>query len=382
MAGLDPRIAESIVEFADYAHRSSLPPTPGKEPPSPPTGPGRVWYEIEQVYPGTSGLIMNSFMTQKVPGHMLGDYLRNTAFALTSDEHVKKLFDEISPPIPLLAPKDAAPSPPIRQVNAAGAAPSPGTKDPAPGAKDPAPVAKDPAPAAKSGSAGNVVSPNPAAAEEPALRWSRVQLFNGVPLLEVTGPTISPADRLLDFEHVFDWATRWVPDTAVVEAPPTVRGVDVWKAYFEFRHRVVRARDDIDYTLVVREFLARFSDASLHLGATVQAFYPPGAPHWSSVVGLGMAEAGGAIVVSKVTADSDPEKAGVKRGMQLLEIDGRPAAQVLDTLVTCLRTFESNASPQRAPTRSRCCSPVRSGARRSSRSRRTSRRRARRARSS
>jgi carboxyl-terminal processing protease len=99
---------------------------------------------------------------------------------------------------------------------------------------------------------------------------------------------------------------------------------------------------------VVREFLARFCDASLHLGATVKAFYPPGAPHWSSVIGLGMAETGGTFVVSKVTADSDPEKAGVKRGMQLLEIDGRPAAQVLDTLATCLRTFDSNASPQRA----------------------------------
>jgi len=355
MAGLDPRIAESIVEFADYTYKASLPPTPGKEPPAPPTGPGRVWYEIEQVYPGTSGLIMNSLMTQKIPGHMLGDYLRNTAFALTSDEHVKALFDGISPPIPLLAPKDAVPSPAIRQVNAAGAAPATGAKDPAqpakdpaPAAKEPPPAAKDPVPPAKDGSAGDVVNPNPAAAEEPALRWSRVQLFNGVPLLEVTGPPISPADRLLDFEHVFDWTTRWVPDSAIVELPPTVRGVDVWKAYFEFRHRVVRARDDIDYTLVVREFLARFSDASLHLGATVKAFYPPGSPHWSSIIGLGMAEAGGTIVVSKVTADSDPEKAGVKRGMQLLEIDGRPAAQVLDTLATCVRTFESNASPQRA----------------------------------
>jgi C-terminal processing protease CtpA/Prc len=348
MAGLDPRISESIVEFADYTYKASLPPTPGKEPPAAPTGSGRVWYEIEQVYPGTSGLLMNSVTTQKIPGHMLGDYLRNTAFALTSDEHVKTLFDGISPPIPLLAPKDAVPSPAIHQVNAAGAAPAPGAKDPAQPAKDPAQPAKDPAPAAKDGSAGDVVNANPAAAEEPALRWSRVQLFNGVPLFEVTGSPISPADRLLDFEHVFDWTTRWVPDSAVVELPPTVRGVDVWKAYFEFRHRVVRARDDIDYTLVVREFLARFCDASLHLGATVKAFYPPGAPHWSSVIGLGMAETGGTFVVSKVTADSDPEKAGVKRGMQLLEIDGRPAAQVLDTLATCLRTFDSNASPQRA----------------------------------
>src|SRR5262249_39497519 len=178
--------------------------------------------------------------------------------------------------------------------------------------------------------------------------WSRVQYFNGVPLFEMAGPPIPPADRLLDFEHVFDWATRWVPDGAVVETPPQVRGVDVWKAYFEFRHRVVRARDDIDYTLVIREFLARFGDASLHLGTTTKAFYPPGAPHWSSVVGLGFAEAGGAILVSKVTAESDPEKAGVRRGMQLLEVDGRPAAQVLETLAACLSTFDSSASAQRS----------------------------------
>jgi hypothetical protein len=163
MAGLDPRIAESIVEFADYSYKASLPPTPGKDPPAPPTGPGRVWYEIEQVYPGTSGLIMNSLMTQKIPGHMLGNYLRNTAFALTSDEHVKALFDGISPPIPLLAPKDAVPSPAIHQVNAAGAAPATGAKDPAQPGKDPAhaakeppPAAKDPAPPATDGSAGDV----------------------------------------------------------------------------------------------------------------------------------------------------------------------------------------------------------------------------------
>ena len=344
MAGLDPRIAESIVEYANYVYKASLPLTPGKDPLGSPTGPGRVWHQIEQVYPGTSGLLMNSLATQKVAGHMLGDYLRNTAFALTSDEHVKKLFDEISPPIPLLAAKDATPSPPLKSIGPGG--------PPAP--KDPAPAPKDPAPAPQDG-AGGAASANPAAkgggapvAEEPALRWSRVQLFNGVPLFEMSGPPIPATDRLLDFEHVFDWATRWVPDGAVVESPPTVRGVDVWKIYFEFRHRVVRARDDIDYTLVMREFLARFADASLHVGTTTKAFFPPGSPHWSSVVGLSFAEVGGAILVSKVTADSEPEKAGVKRGMQLLEVDGRPAAQVLDTLGECLRTFESSSSVQRA----------------------------------
>jgi C-terminal processing protease CtpA/Prc len=355
MAGLDPRIADSIVEYADYVHKSSQPPTPGKDPPGPPTGPGRVWYDIEQVYPGTSGLVMNSLATQKVPGHMLGDYLRNTAFALTSDEHVKKLFDEISPPIPLLAAKDVAPSPPLKSIGVGG---PPAPKQPAPAPKDPAPAPKEPAPAPKEpapGAPGGAASANPPAkdggapaAEEPTLRWSRVQLFNGVPLFEMAGAPIPATDRLLDFEHVFDWATRWVPDGAVVESPPSVRGVDVWKAYFEFRHRVVRARDDIDYTLVMREFLARFADASLHVGTTTKAFFPPGAPHWSSVVGLSFAEVGGSILVSKVTADSEPEKAGVKRGMQLLEVDGRPAVQVLDTLAVCLRTFESCSSPQRA----------------------------------
>jgi C-terminal processing protease CtpA/Prc len=351
MAGLDPRIAESIVEYAEYVNKAAQPPTPGKDPPGPPTGPGRVWYDIEQVYPGTSGLVMNSLATQKVPGHMLGDYLRNTTFALTSDEHVKKLFDAISPPIPLLAAKDATPSPPLKSIGAGG---PPAPRAPGPGGKEPAPAPKEPAPAPQDG-AGGTANANPAAkdggapaAEEPALRWSRVQLFNGVPLFEMAGAPIPATDRLLDFEHVFDWATRWVPDGAVVESPPSVRGVDVWKTYFEFRHRVVRARDDIDYTLVMREFLARFADSSLHVGTTTKAFFPPGAPHWSSVVGLSFAEVGGSILVSKVTADSEPEKAGVKRGMQLLEVDGRPAGQVLDTLAECLRTFESCSSTQRS----------------------------------
>lgn len=313
MAGLDPRILESIAEYADFFYRSYLLPT--KEPPAPPTGPGRVWYDLDQVYKGTTMFILNSLAAQKLPAHMLGEFFRTTAFAATEDEHVKKLFDGISPPIPLLAEKDVEPGQVLKATMQS--APTKG-------------------------------APPTTTEVETILRHSRITLFNGVRIYETVGPAIAPADRQQEFEYIFDLATRIAPDGKVADVPPVVRGLDVWKLYFEFRHRVVRARDDVDYMMVVREFLSRFADHHMNIGPSQTTPLPPGSPVFRSVVGLSFTQIGSGIFVKKVTPDTEPGKAGITAGMELLTVDGRPASDTLDTLATYLRTFFSMPSTQYA----------------------------------
>lgn len=294
-AGLDPRILDSLVEYADFHFKTEI--APVNPPPPQPNGPGRIWCQFQQLYPGIPGFVVNLLTAQKLPAHMVGAYLRQAAVEATSDPKVAELFDALSPPEPLLAEKDVEPGAPLR-----------------------------------SGS---------------PLRPSRVTLFNGVPVLEAAGEPIAPFDRLSDFEHVFDISTGIEPGDVVAD-PPTVSGHDLAKLYFEFRSRIVRARDNIDYVLTLREFLGRFGDRALAIGVSKETPKPPGQPSWTSVFGLGFAECDGRIFVSKVTKDTPPEAAGIKTGMELLTIDGRPATRTLDLLADFQSTFDSEPSEQRA----------------------------------
>jgi C-terminal processing protease CtpA/Prc len=294
-AGLDPRILDSLVEYADYNFRAVvMPQTP---PPAPPTGPGRMWLQFEQIYPGVPAFVLNLLTTQKLPGHLVGDFLRRSAVEATQDPKVARLFDAICPPEPLLAAKD--------------------------------------------------VEPSATLTPDSLLRRSRVTLFNGVPVLEAIGDPIAPNDRLADFENVFEFATSIEPADVVAD-PPTVAGQDLAKLYFEFRSRILRARDNIDFILTLREFLGRFGDRSLSLGPTQKMPRPPGQPQWFSVYGIGVAQNGTRIFVRKITAGSPPEAAGIKAGMELLAIDGRPAELTQELLVDVSRTFDSVPSEQRA----------------------------------
>lgn len=294
-AGLDPRILESLYEYAEFHFKTEI--SPVNPPPPMPTGPGRMWCQFQEIYPGIPSFVLNLLTTQKLPGHMVGDFLRKSAVDATGDPKIAVLFDAISPPEPLLAANDVEPSPPL-------------TPD----------------------------SP---------LRRSRITLFNGVPVLDAAGDPIAPLDRLYEFNGVFDMTTRIVPGDVVAD-PPSVSGQDIAGLYFEFRSRIVRARDNVDYLMTLREFLARFGDRSLAIGISQKLPRPPGQPSWFSVFGIGLAQCGGKICVSKVTPDTPPAKAGVKPGMELLSIDGRPAARTLELLVDVQRTFDSVPSEQRA----------------------------------
>jgi C-terminal processing protease CtpA/Prc len=294
-AGLDPRIPDSLVEYADFHFKTEI--APVNPPPPLPNGPGRMWCQFQELYPGIPGFVVNQLTAQKLPGHMVGAFLRHAAVEDTSDPKVALLFDAISPPEPLLAEKDLEPGEPLR----------PGSP----------------------------------------LRPSRVSLFNGVRVLDTVGDPIAPFDRLYEFEHVFDLATSIEPGDIVAD-PPSVSGHDLAKLYFEFRSRIVRARDNIDFILTLREFLGRFGDRSLAIGISKDTPIPPGQPFWTSVFGLGFAENGGKLYVSKVTPATPPEAAGIKTGMELLTIDGRPAARTLELLADVQRTFDSVASEQRA----------------------------------
>jgi C-terminal processing protease CtpA/Prc len=294
-AGLDPRILQSLYEYAEFHFKTEI--SPVNPPPPMPSGPGRMWCQFQEIYPGIPSFVLNELMTQKIPGHMVGDFLRRTAVALTEDKKVADLFNAITPPEPLLAANDVEPGPPL-------------TPD----------------------------SP---------LRRSRITLFNGVPVLDMAGDPIAPLDRLSDFDQVFDMATSIEP-VDVVADPPSVAGHDLAGLYFEFRSRIVRARDNADFLMTFREFLGRFGDRSLAIGVNQKMQRPPGQPYWFSVFGIGVAQCGDRIFVSKVTPDTPPEKAGVKPGMELLAIDGRPAARTLELLVAVQRTFDSVPSEQRA----------------------------------
>lgn len=297
-AGLDPRILESLTEYVNHSLAIERARAQKAEPPPPPTGPGAAWVQLESVYPGTTSFILNNLSSQKVPGHALGKVIRQIALDATEDAQVARIFDVIAPVEPILAVDDVKP--------------------------------------------GELVVPTL------PLRAGRLTLFNGTPVLDADGEAIPALERLADFDKIFEMLAVTVPDSKVRNEPPVVREIDLWPLYFEFRPRILKARDNLDYYLVFREFLGRFKDRSIAVRTTPALPIPPGSPMWSSIFGLGFARIGDRIYVAKVTPDSEPAKAGLSPGLEVATIDGRAAVLVHELLVDVVQTFDSCPSRQRA----------------------------------
>ncbi len=300
-AGLDPRILDSLTDYAMYlVHVQQAGATKGAQPPPPPTGHGQVWYQLEELYPGTTTFILNNLSSRRVPAHALGDVVREIAASATEDPQVRRLFDSIATTEPMISATEIEPGPPVIPTS--------------------------------------------------PLRPGRLQLFNGTPLLDVEGEPISQADRIADFDYVFEAIALTTPAARrqIRSEPPSVREVDLWKLYFEFRPRILKARDNLDYFLVLREFLARFKDRSIALRQTPALPVTPGSAMWSSVVGVAFARAGERVYVAKVTPGTAPAAAGVLPGLEVVSVDGRPAVTVHDLLTRFVETFDSSPSRQRA----------------------------------
>ena len=297
--GLDPRILESINDYGMYLFRQEVQRlTPGaKDPPLPEAG-GNCWLQLETFYPGTTSFLLNNLSSMKLPAHLVGQTLRDLAMGATDDPKIGQLFDLISPPEPLLGAAELEPSPPLVAAS--------------------------------------------------ALRTGRLALFNGMPLLDAAGDPLPPVERMNEFEKVFLMSITIAPDTRLRREPPALRDLDVWRLYFEYRPRVLKARDNFDYYLVLREFFGRFQDRAMGLTPSPALPVPPGTPYWSSVTGLKFARIGDRVYVARVTPGSEPEKAGVRAGLEVVSVDGRPALRVLELLAAFSRQFDSCPSPQRA----------------------------------
>lgn len=298
-AGLDPRILESIADYGMWLYKREVERmTPTVKAPEQPTGLGLCWYQLDTYYEGTTFFLMSNLSALKVPGHLLGQKLRDLAVAATTDPQVNLLFDSICPPEPLLAAEELEPSAPLIAAS--------------------------------------------------RLRTGRAALFNGVPLLDVEGDLLTVAERMTEFDQLFTMAIMIAPDNRLRREPPALRDIDIWKLWFEYRPRVLAARDNFDYFLVLREFFSRFEDRAMGLMPSPALPVPPGSPYWSSVSGLKFARSGERIFVARVSPGSAPEKAGVAPGLEVLSIDGRPARRTLQLLADVARAFDSCPSRQRA----------------------------------
>jgi C-terminal processing protease CtpA/Prc len=262
------------------------------------------------VHDGLTVFVLNNLSSQKVPAHRLGQVFRQIASSATEDPGVEQLFDLVTPREPLLGADDL----PAKSLYP--------TDKPLPGPK-------------------------------PAMHLGRIATFNGMPLLDTDDAPIPVVDRDQDFRELFDWVVRSAPapETGLRNEPPVVRGIPLWPLYFEFRARVLKARDNLDYFLVLREFLARFGDCGLAIRPTRTTPVPPGSPLWASVVGLDFARIGDRVYVARVTPDTDAAKAGVRTGLEVVTVDGRRASLTHDLLTEMTLTFESCPSRQRADAR-------------------------------
>lgn len=297
--GLDPRILESINGYAMYLFKKEIErTTPGAKAPEIPEGGGNCWLQLETFYPGTTSFILNNISSMKVPAHLLGQTLREVAVAATDDPKIADLFDLITPPEPLLGAAELEPSPPLVAAS--------------------------------------------------ALRTGRLGLFNGVPLLDAAGEPLPAGERMNEFEKLFLMSITIAPDNRIRREPPALRDLDIWRLYFEYRPRVLRARDNFDYYLVLREFFGRFQDRAMGLMPSPALPVPPGTPYWSSITGLKFARIGDQIYVARVSPGSEPEKAGVKQGLEVVTVDGRPAVRVVELLAAFARQFDSCPSYQRS----------------------------------
>jgi C-terminal processing protease CtpA/Prc len=298
-AGLDRRILESLVDYGMFLYKREVERlSPQLKAPEEPVGYGMCWHQLEQLYPGRVSFVLNNVGAEKGPAHLLGQRLRDLATAATEDPNVARLFDMISPVEPLLSARELTPSVPLVATS--------------------------------------------------ALRTGRLEMWNGVPLLDLAGDEMTAAQRINEFERVYLLAISRTPDNKVKREPPAVRDIDVWRLYFEFRPRILKARDNFDYYLVLREFCARFQDRSFGILPSPAVPVPPGSPYWSGIAGMKIERSAGRYYVARLAPDKAPAQAGLTPGLEITAIDGLPPQVVVDRFAEFTRTFDSCPSRHRA----------------------------------
>ncbi|HZH90639.1 MAG TPA: S41 family peptidase [Pyrinomonadaceae bacterium] len=146
---------------------------------------------------------------------------------------------------------------------------------------------------------------------------------------------LSPSDRAEIFELVWGIVNETYYDSSF-------RGVD-WKAVRErYRPRMEAAPNDQEFYALFELMLAELRDA--HTGFSPPP--PPGTPPdgQPGSLGLSLAEIDGQTVVSEVEAGSGAARAGVRPGMILRTVNGRP----VDELYALIRANFAGTSSERA----------------------------------
>ncbi|HEY0098533.1 MAG TPA: S41 family peptidase [Pyrinomonadaceae bacterium] len=160
---------------------------------------------------------------------------------------------------------------------------------------------------------------------EGAIKMHAAQLTN----------TLTPAERAEIFEIVW----RTVNETYY---DPAFHGVD-WQAVRErYRPRMEAAPNDQEFYAQFEVMLAELRDAHTSFNAPP----PPGAPPegQSGNLGLSLVEIEGQTIVSEVEADLSAERAGVRPGMLLRTVNGRP----VEELYALIRANFAGTSSERA----------------------------------
>ncbi|MEW6207971.1 MAG: S41 family peptidase [Acidobacteriota bacterium] len=129
---------------------------------------------------------------------------------------------------------------------------------------------------------------------------------------------LSLKDRREIFEEVWETIHEKYYD-------PKFNGVDWFKVREDYRPIVETAKTDDEFYLLMKRMVAELRDAHTR-------FHTPRERRerersFSIGVGIALSEVEGQIVVTRVEADSEASLAGVKAGMILRSVDGRPVAE-------------------------------------------------------
>jgi carboxyl-terminal processing protease len=118
-------------------------------------------------------------------------------------------------------------------------------------------------------------------------------------------------------------------------------GVDWKKVREDYRPKIEAAKSDDEFYGTIKQMVRELQDAHTRFWTPKEAELK----HKKQVssIGLGVEEIDGKIVVAKVKADSDEEKAGVKVGMIVTAVDGQNIGERLAELRQTLKSSSAQA---------------------------------------
>lgn len=146
-----------------------------------------------------------------------------------------------------------------------------------------------------------------------------VFLFSGA--FGQNGEALSPNDRLDVFEKVWKSVKDKYYD-------PNLNGVD-WNAVRErYRPQVAAASNDTEFYSVLKQMTGEMGDAHTRFLTPREAFEFKN--RQTTTTGIILDEIEGRIIVALVAKDSEAEKAGIRPGMPVTEINGQPVSALIE----------------------------------------------------